>query len=132
VRRRHRLVQAGGRVAERGVDEPALPIAGPDAPSVPDPRVLGLPMKLEVPHVAGFEVDGVLVVRTQDGDARVRTRFSLSGDDGGTLGADENRRADDPEPTMIHARMLSDAATSICDTDPSKSANRDRRSCERI
>ena len=75
-----RVVQAGGRVPERRVDEPPLSFTERDVPAVPDPRVPGLPVPFEVSDVAGFEVDSGAIMRTQNGDARVRpVRCSVGG-----------------------------------------------------
>ena len=110
LRRRHRAVQAGGRVPERRVDEPPLSFTERDVPAVPDPGVPGLPVPLEVSDVSGFEVDGVAVVGTQDRDACVRPvrrasaaaePVDLRDEERGKRCANEKRRANDPEPTML-------------------------------
>jgi hypothetical protein len=86
-----------------------------DGPTVPDLRVAGLPVPLEMSNVLGFEVDGVTVVGTQDRDACVRfvrrrvsgggtppgLSLRLSEDEGRNECANEMRRADDDEPTVL-------------------------------
>src|SRR6185436_15211322 len=108
-RGRHRVVQAGRGVAERGVYEPALPFARPDRPAVPGPGIPGLPVEVEVADVTGLEVDGVAVVRAQDGDARVRPLSGLSEKWRRDRGARE--KPDHDQPTMAHA--ASSAETNI-------------------
>jgi hypothetical protein len=83
-------------VPEGGVDEPPLSIAERDVPAVPDPGVLRLPVPLEVADVAGFEIDAVAVMGTQERDAGERTRFGLTEEDRG------KRCADEPEPPVLH------------------------------
>src|SRR5262245_6781006 len=55
---------------ERGVDEPALALAGPDAPTVPGPGIFGVLMPCEMPEIPGFKLSGLAIVRAQDRDSR--------------------------------------------------------------
>ena len=87
---------------ERRVDEPPLSFAGPDGPAIPGPGVLRLPVPLEVADVAGFELDRVAVMGTQDRDARVRTRSRRRRRARGSTVHDEKHRANDPKPAMLH------------------------------
>ena len=112
------------------IDEPPLPVASPDCPPVPRPGVLGLPVEIEMPDVACFEIDGLAVVRTQDRDACersaraivLRTRLEQAASRRHPAG--EDRRADHREPTMLHERMLPESDTAIYDRDPSKYVSR--------
>jgi hypothetical protein len=52
--------------------------------------------KLEMANVAGFEVDGVAIVRTQHGDARERISYGLR------VGGDVDESNDDRNEHALH------------------------------
>jgi len=89
-------------VPKRSVDEPPLPFTERDAPTVPNPGVSILPVPLKVTDVPGFEIDGVPIMGTYDGDAWVGTPFGWSD----ALSEEErgNHSANDSKPTMFHDR----------------------------
>ncbi len=108
LRRGHWGVQAGGRVSKGCVDKPTLSLSERNAPAIPGPSVLGLPVPLKVSDVPGLEVDGVPVMGTQDRDACVRTAFGLGVRTPPGLSDEERGKhyANDPKPTMLHDLLL--------------------------
>jgi hypothetical protein len=59
-------------------------------------------MPLEVPHVPGFEVDGVSVTGVQDRDAGERTPLPFGDEGRRKHRADEQHEANDPETATLH------------------------------
>ena len=81
---------------KRRVDEPPLSLGIRDAPTIPDPSVLGLPVPFEMSDVPGFEIDSLPVMWTQDSDARVRPPSGLCDEE------QSKHYANDPNPTIFH------------------------------
>src|SRR5690242_2451113 len=106
-------------MSEGRVNEPSLSLARPDVPAIPNPLIAGSAMPVEVSDIAGFEIDRVPVVRTEQRNSCVRTSLACSDDPSGRRRAHQQQSHDDRKIITLHERppthMLLNGGTVVRD-----------------